>query len=117
MTLVSLALPPVLNSGLGGYSKNATQSSTNPGNVVGSGSNQANDKAGGVYSVTQVGGSLDPHQNYLTDVGAFTNSASFYGTFDQSGNVVQWNDLDGVSGSSRGRACVAWRAVRRRTWA
>jgi hypothetical protein len=41
-------------------------------------------------------------QNYLTDVGAFTNSASYYGTFDQSGNAYQWNDLDGASGSTRG---------------
>ena len=29
-------------------------------------------------------------------------SGSFYGTFDQSGNVWQWNDLDGTAGSSRG---------------
>jgi len=46
-------------------------------------------------------GSYSSSQNYLTDVGAFTNSGSFYGTFDQSGNVYQWNDLDGAAGSSR----------------
>ena len=99
---------PVLNSGSGGYSKYATQSNADPGNIVGSGSNQANYKAGGIYSVTQVGGSIDPNQNYLTDVGAFTNSASFYGTFDQSGNVFQWNDLDGLPGSSRGLRGGDW---------
>ena len=44
----------------------------------------------------------DDTQNYLTDVGAFSGSKSFYGTFDQSGNVYQWNDLDGVVGSTRG---------------
>ncbi len=99
---------PVLNSGSGGYSKYATQSNADPGNIVGSGPNQANYKAGGIYSVTQVGGDLDPNQNYLTDVGAFTNSASFYGTFDQSGSVFQWNDLDGAAGSSRGLRGGDW---------
>jgi formylglycine-generating enzyme len=41
-------------------------------------------------------------------VGAFTNSASFYGTFDQSGNGNQWNDLDGTAGSSRGLQGGGW---------
>jgi formylglycine-generating enzyme required for sulfatase activity len=31
-------------------------------------------------------------QNYLTDVGAYTASLSPYGTFDQGGNVREWND-------------------------
>ena len=51
----------------------------------------------------------DANQNYLTDVGAFSNSASFYCTFDQSGNVYQWNDLDGTPGSSRGLRGGDWR--------
>ena len=91
---------PTLNSGAGGYYTYATQSNAAPGNVIGSGTNQANYN-NGVYSVTQ-STSGDPNQNYLTDVGAFSSSGSFYGTFDQSGNVYQWNDLDGTSGSSRG---------------
>jgi formylglycine-generating enzyme required for sulfatase activity len=43
-------------------------------------------------------------------VGAFSGSGSFYGTFDQSGNVYQWNDLDGLasSGSSRGLRGGVW---------
>ena len=90
---------PVLNSGSGGYYTYATQSNTAPGNVIGSGANQATCAPGGVYSVTQ-SVSYSSSQNYLTDVGAFTNSASFYGPFDQSGNVNQWNDLDGLPGSS-----------------
>ena len=36
-----------------------------------------------------------------TEVGAFTGSGSFYGTFDQNENLWQWNDLDGTTGSSR----------------
>jgi len=91
---------PTLNGGSGGYYAYATQSNTDPGNVVGSAPNQANYN-NGVYSVTQ-SVAWYATQNYLTDVGAFTNSGSFYGTFDQSGNVFQWNDLDGTAGSSRG---------------
>jgi sulfatase modifying factor 1 len=97
---------PVLNSGSGGYYTYATQSNVAPGNVIGSGSNQANYN-NGVHSVTQ-SFSYSFSQNYLTDVGAFTNSASFYGTFDQSGNVFQWNDLNGLPGSSRGIRGGEW---------
>jgi sulfatase modifying factor 1 len=97
---------PVLNSGLGGYYKYATQSNADPGNLIGSAANQANYN-NGVYSVTQ-SASNSATQNYLTDVGAFTNSASFYGTFDQSGNVYQWNDLTGAAGSSRGLRGGNW---------
>ena len=92
---------PTLNSGSGGYYTYATQSNTAPGNQIGGTANQANYAAGFVYSVTQSSSYVDS-QNYLTDVGAFSGSGSFYGTFDQSGNVSQWNDLDGTSGSFRG---------------
>ena len=98
---------PTLKSGAGGYYAYATQSNTAPGNIVGSLANQANYTAGGLYSVTQ-SSVFDLSQNYLTDVGAFTNSGSFYGTFDQSGNVFQWNDLDGAPGSSRGLRGGDW---------
>jgi formylglycine-generating enzyme required for sulfatase activity len=98
---------PALNSGSGGYYTYATQSNSDPGNVVGNSANQANYFTGAGYSVTQ-SGDYDPNQNYLTDVGAFTNSASFYGTFDQSGNVYEWNDLDGAAGSSRGLRGGDW---------
>ena len=97
---------PTLNSGAGGYYAYATQSNTAPGNVVGILANQANYN-NGVFSVTQ-SGSYSGSQNYLTDVGAFTNSGSSYGTFDQSGNVYQWNDLDGTPGSSRGLRGGYW---------
>ena len=97
---------PTLNSGSGGYYAYATQSNTAPGNVVGSAANQANYN-NGVYSVTQ-SGTYSASQNYLTDVGAFSGSGSFYGTFDQSGNVFQWNDLDGAGGSFRGLRGGDW---------
>ena len=93
-------------AGVGGYYAYATQSDRAPGNVVGSEANQAN-YYNGVLSVTQLN-EFDDNQTYLTDVGAFTNSGSFYGTFDQIGNVWQWNDLDGAPGSSRGYRGSSW---------
>jgi formylglycine-generating enzyme required for sulfatase activity len=99
-----------LNSGSGGYYAYATQSDTAPGNVIGILANQANYAPGGVWSVTQ-SSSYSSNQNYLTDVGAFSGSGSFYGTFDQSGNVFQWNDLDGAAGSSRGLRGGGWGSV------
>jgi formylglycine-generating enzyme required for sulfatase activity len=96
-------------SGVAGYYDYATQSDSAPGNIIGSTANQANYYTGTGYSVTQ-SRSYDPNQNYLTDVGAFSGSGSFYGTFDQSVNVFQWNDLDGLasSGSSRGLRGGSW---------
>ena len=81
-----------------GYWDYPTQSDSAPGNTIGGATNQANSKLGGVYSVTQ-SASLSFTQNYLTDAGVFSNSASAYGTFDQGGNVIEWNDA--VIGSSR----------------
>ncbi|NDC54490.1 MAG: PEP-CTERM sorting domain-containing protein [Planctomycetia bacterium] len=98
---------PTLNSGTGGYWKYATQSDSDPGNVEGGGANQANYQRTGVFAVTQSTG-YSSSQNYLTAVGAFTSSPSFYDTFDQTGNVFQWNDFAGTAGSSRGLRGGAW---------
>ncbi len=92
---------PALNGGAGGYYEYATQSNTAPGNIIGNTANQANYVTVDGYSVTQAPNYYHT-QNYLTDVGAFSGSASFYGTFDQSGNVLQWNDLNGTAGLLRG---------------
>jgi formylglycine-generating enzyme len=50
----------------------------------------------------------DPSQNYLTDVGAYSASADPYGTFDEGGNVFQWNEAI-IDGMYRGVRGGAWR--------
>jgi formylglycine-generating enzyme required for sulfatase activity len=42
----------------------------------------------------------------LTDVGAYTGSPSVYGTFDQAGNVFEWNEA--IYGSERGYRGGSW---------
>ena len=59
-------------SSRGEYYSFATQSNTVPGTTIGSSANQAN------YNTSST-----------TTVGSFTNSPSFYGTFDQTGNVSE----------------------------
>lgn len=96
---------PHLNHHKGGYYRYATASNTPPGNLAGNSANMANyidDYSGSYfYSVTQER-YIDPGQNYLFDTGAYTGSASYYGTYDQSGGVYNWNDLDGSASTSRG---------------
>lgn len=98
---------PALNSGAGGYYTYATQSNSAPGNIVGGGANQANYRNGLIFSVSQ-SNLITSSLNYLTDVGAFTNSPSFFGTFDQAGNVAEWNDLTEIPDTSRGYRGGAW---------
>lgn len=90
-----------------GYWAYGTRSDTAPGNTLGSLPNQANYYVG-AYAVTQQPGLLTA-QNYLTDVGAFHGSPSGYGTFDQSGNAFEWNDLTGAPAETRGIRGGNWR--------
>ncbi len=99
-----------------GYWYYATRSYAFVGNEIGDKANQANFFNGwngvapnGFFSVTQAPSYLSG-QNYLSDVGAFTNSQSAYGTFDQTGNVHEWNDLTGTGGFSRGVRGGDWYA-------
>jgi hypothetical protein len=63
---------------------------------------------------TLLGGTATPNRancafaiGALTDVGAYTGSASPHGTFDQGGNVWEWNEQIG-SGSNRGIRGGSW---------
>jgi formylglycine-generating enzyme required for sulfatase activity len=108
---------PTLNNGTGGYWKYATKSNTPPGNIVGGGANQANYRVPLGYSVTQKA-NIQLRTNYLTPVGSFKNSASFYGTYDQNGNVFQWNEAIGLIGKNgqkgrgmRGGSWLSWEVM------
>jgi formylglycine-generating enzyme required for sulfatase activity len=78
-----------------GYWLYATESNTAPGTTMGSGVGNSNANYKSAYGTA-------------TDVGAFSSSGSFYNTFDQSGNVDQWNDLDGTAGTNRGSRGGNW---------
>jgi len=45
---------------------------------------------------------------YMTVVGEFENSESPYGTFDQGGNLWEWNETEIYAGSSRGLRGGFW---------
>lgn len=69
--------------GTGGYWLHATQSDALAGNTIGN-ANSANYNDGDYVGYPGMA---------LTDVGAYgANSASFYGTNDQNGNVWEWTD-------------------------
>jgi formylglycine-generating enzyme len=80
-------------NGVDGYYTYATQSNSAPGNDASSPGtgNQANYYVDDKFSLTQNPAPADSNQNYLTNVGYFTGSGSFYNTFDQGGNLNEWN--------------------------
>ena len=96
---------PALNDGRGGYYRYATASDTAPSNRVGGEANMVNfidDYSGTYFYSLPQARYIKLDQNYLFDVGAYTASLSYYGTFDQSGNAYNWNDLDGRASPLRG---------------
>lgn len=70
---------PTLNGGAGGYWDYAHQSD----------------------SITTADANYANSVGTLTDVGTYSDDASYYGTFDQGGNAWEWNDAI-VSSSNRG---------------
>jgi sulfatase modifying factor 1 len=98
---------PDLND-TGGYYLYATQSNTAPTSTPSTGgSNEANLANNFIFYTTQ-SNIYDPLTNYLTDVGTFSQSRSFYGTTDQAGLVYEWNDLRSAASPLRGLRGGYW---------
>ncbi len=84
-----------------------TQSNTAPTSHAPPGAaNSANYEGTGGYAVTG-STTLSSSQNYLTPVGAYTHSASFFGTYDQGADVGDWNETS-YGGIWRGLSGSAW---------
>jgi formylglycine-generating enzyme len=84
---------PILASGAGGYWDYATRSNASPSSLLSATvANHAN------YGGTTLGSSY-----WRSEVGAFAASPSAYGTFDQAGNVWEWDEAN-VAGARGERA-------------
>ena len=92
---------PLLNSGSGGYYTYATQSILAPDNSLALATSESNDA-----NYCPINNYTDP-ANLLTPVGTFTHSPSYYDTFDQSGDVEEWNET-AVSFGDRGLRGGEW---------
>ncbi len=90
-----------------GYWTYATQSDEVPGNGNQGGKNRVNYRAKGRFCTTQKP-TFSKEDAYLTDAGLFSESPSAYGTFDQQGNVQEWNDLNGLAIEARGIRGGSW---------
>ena len=88
-----------------GYWNYATQSITEPNN------NPPNADTGNSANYYNGGWAVgSPY--YLTDVGAYTFSDSAYGTFDQNGNMWEWNEsVNGQTAALRGGSWVSQSGV------
>ena len=83
------------------------------------GATPSNSRAGNFFSFDSIANGYDEgyaltsspsfitSQNYLIRVGAYTQARSFFGTFDQGGNVSEWNDTMDAS-ASRGVRGGSW---------
>ena len=84
---------PTIDGGVGGYWQYATRSDEFP---------IFDAPPGGTNSVNTANNDLGG----TTEVGAYRDSRSFYGTFDQTGNVWEWNEE--VSGAFRRLRGPSW---------
>jgi sulfatase modifying factor 1 len=101
-----------LNSGTGGYWLYPTRSNvipnsrTPPNNTDANSGNFSRDDGiangyNGGFAVTQ-STVFNNGVNYLSDAGAYSLASSYYGTFDQGGNVFEWSEAGVGTGVIRG---------------
>ena len=81
---------PALNNQSGGYFLYAAGSDTLPTFQSPPGTNNSSNYRDRTTGYALTGSSRLEQRNYLTEVGAYENSASPFGTFDQNGNVWEW---------------------------
>jgi formylglycine-generating enzyme required for sulfatase activity len=92
-----------------GYWTYATQSDTVPTAVTADSTGIGSSGSTGNFANYSSGAVWNGRTGNVTTVGT-NGGASAYGAFDMSGNVNEWNDLDGLasSGSSRGLRAGSW---------
>ena len=90
-----------------GYWTYATQSNTDPTAVTANSTGIGSSGSAGNSANYNNAASWANQTGFVTSVGT-NGGPSAYGAFDMSGNVREWNDLDGLPSSSRGLRGGAW---------
>ena len=85
------------------YWQYPTGSDTAPGSDPPPGGADSANYYDGTFAVTG-SANFNPNTNYLTNAGAYASADSPFGTFDQGGNVAEWNEriVDGIYRRTRG---------------
>ena len=90
-----------------GYWNFATQSDSAPTAVTAGSTGIGSAGSTGNFANYASGADWNSQTGNVTTVGT-SGGPSFYGAFDMSGNLFEWNDLTGAAGSSRGLRGGRW---------
>ncbi len=93
-----------------GYWNYATQSDLAPTAVTADSTGNGSAGSTGNFANYDNNAVWNGQNGIVTTVGT-NGGPSFYGAFDMSGNVYEWNDLTGASGSSRGQRGGNWNGI------